>query len=302
MNLNKIKLIPLPISGIILSLMGLGLFFKNTFSLISDVFITIGAVLIFLLISKIVLFTEESKKDLKSPIILGTFATLPMALMMVGFIAKDLNYNLGLLIWSFAILLHVILIIWFTKEHILKFKLDSVYTNYFVVFIGIGMASITGSAFKLQPIVDIIFLFSFISMILLLILVSYRYIKIPVSNQLLKPLICIYAAPFSLILCAFIQTSIGKPIQIIEALYILSVVFYIFSLFKAIKYILEVPFFPTFSAFTFPFVISATATKQIMNYMPINLEIFLLFQIIVAILFVGYVLIRYLQFIITTSQ
>lgn len=296
MYLERIKLIPLPLTGVILSIFGLGLFFRDISPISTNILTIIGVVLIFLVFLKLFLYWEESKEDLKSPIILGTFATLPMAIMILSVLVNNI------LIWIFAVVFHIVLIIHFTKEHILNFKLNLVYTNYFVVFIGIGMASITGSAFNLQFLIDMIFIFSFISMIILLILVSYRYVKIPISKQTFKPLICIYAAPFSLLFCGFIQTSIAKPTEIILVFYILSVIFYIFGLVNAIKYIFRIPFFPTFAAFTFPFIISATATKQFIKYFGINLEIFLLFQISVAIILVVYVLVQYIYFIITAPQ
>lgn len=298
MELNKIKYIPIPISGVILSLFGLGMFFRDISPIATEIFSVIGCVLIIGLLLKIVLFKDESVEDLKSPIILGTFGTFPMAIMILGGLLKDINYNLAISVWSIGFIGHLLLIIYFTKEHILNFDLELVYTNYFVAFVGIGMASITGAIFKLQLIVDCVFVFSFILMIALLILVSYRYLKIPISDSTFKPLVCIYAAPISLVFCGFIQTSFPKTSIIIIAFYIFTVIFYLFGLFKLVEYI-RLPFFPTFAAFTFPMVISATATKNVILLTGLKLDIFLLVQIAIAIMVVAYVLLRYLYFILT---
>lgn len=68
---------------------------------------------------------------------------------------------------------------------------------------------------------------------------------------------------------------------------------------KAIGY-LKLPFFPSYAAFTFPFVISAIASKQtiacLMNMgspIPI-LQYWVLIETIIATMFVIYVLIRFL--------
>lgn len=298
MELNKIKFIPIPISGVILSLFGLGLFFKDISSIATNIFTLIGIILIIFLLIKIILFNSESVEDLKNPVILGTFGTFPMSIMILGALLKDVHCDLAIGMWFIGFIAHMILIIYFTKEHILNFDLESVYTNYFVVFVGIGMASVTGAVFKLQVIVDCVFVFSFVSMVILLILVSYRYFKIPIMDRTFKPLVCIYAAPVSLVLCGFIQSSLPKSSMIIIAFYIFSVIFYIFGLVKVVEYI-RLPFFPTFAAFTFPMVISSTATKNIMQITGLKLEIFLIIQITIAIIVVVYVLLEYLDFIIT---
>ncbi|MDO5849466.1 MAG: hypothetical protein Q4P18_08015 [Methanobrevibacter sp.] len=298
MNLARAKLIPLPICGIILSFFGLGMFFKDITPLGFGIFTSVGLLLIAMLFLKVFLFRKETLKDLESPIILGTSGTLPMAVMMLAVFLKDFSFELGLAVWFLAFLVHVVLIAYFTKEHILNFEMELVYTNYFVVFIGIGMGAITGAGFNLDVLVDGIFIFSFVSMVVLLVLVSYRYFKVPIEDHTFKPLVCIYAAPFSLILCAFIQTTLTKSMDFIIALYILSIVFYIFGLIKAMEYI-RLPFFPTFAAFTFPFVISATATKQVNNLVNVDLGILLLVQIAIAIAIVAYVLAQYIYFIIT---
>lgn len=298
MNLERIKIVPIPICGVILSLFGLGLFFKDVSIAATEIFSFMGIVLIACLLLKVFLFREESAEDLRSPVILGTSGTFPMALMILGALLKDISYSIGLAVWLIAFIGHVMLIVYFTKKHILNFSMELVYTNYFVVFIGIGMASITGAAFSLQAIVDLVFAFSFVSMIALLVLVSYRYLKVPIVKNPFKPLVCIYAAPFSLVLCAFIQTSFPHNIDFIIALYVLSIIFYIFGLIKAVEYIC-LPFFPTFTAFTFPFVISATATKQVINALNVNLDVVLAVQAIIAIALVLYVLASYIRFVVT---
>ena len=71
---------------------------------------------------------------------------------------------------------------------------------------------------------------------------------------------------------------------------------------KAVGY-LKLPFFPSYASFTFPFVISAIAAKQtmacLMNMerpMPV-LKYVVLIETVIAVVFVVYTLVRFLQFI-----
>lgn len=298
MNTDKIRLIPIPLAGVILSFFGLGLFFRDIFRPLGEMFAAVGTVLIAFLLLKLFLFRKESVEDLRSPIILGTFGTFFMAIMILATFLRDWSYDLGLGIWILGFALHVILIVYFTWKHVLNFRLELVYTNYFVVYIGIGMGCITGAAFNLNPLVDGVFVFSLVSMIVLVVLVTYRYLKLPIAEDPFRPLVCIYAAPFSLVFCAFIQTSFPKSIEFIIAFYVLCVGFYLFGLIKVVEYI-RLPFFPTFAAFTFPLVISSTATKNIGNILEVNVEIVMYVQIAIAVAVVVYVLLQYICFVVT---
>ncbi len=295
LKINPIKLVPLPIAGVILSFFGLALFFKDYSIEFSYLWICIGVILIFLLLLKFIFFNSEFRKDLKNPIILGTFGTFPMALMILSVFIADFNYIIAFCLWLIAFLGHCLLITYFTTKAIRDFNLKQVFTNYFVVYIGVGMGAITGSNFHLTFLVNGIFIFAFFAMIPSIILVSYKYINSTDIDESLKPLVCIYAAPFSLLLCAYFKTTFINE-GFIVILFTLSVIFYVFALIKAIQYV-RLSFFPTFSSFTFPFIISATATKQIMNFFKVDLGIFLAIQLIIAIIFILFVLIRYIQFI-----
>ena len=68
------------------------------------------------------------------------------------------------------------------------------------------------------------------------------------------------------------------------------------------------PFYPSYAAFTFPFVISAIAMKMTMNFLANNgyaipfINYLVLFQTIIATLLVIYTLIRFIIFIIPAKN
>ena len=74
-------------------------------------------------------------------------------------------------------------------------------------------------------------------------------------HQSAIPLICIYAAPTSLCIAGYVQSVMPKSYGFLMGMFVVATVIYIFALVKAIGY-LKMPFFPSYAAFTFPFVIS----------------------------------------------
>ena len=114
-----------------------------------------------------------------------------------------------------------------------------------------------------------------------------------------KPLICIYAAPTSLCIAGYVQSVMPKNYNFLMAMFVVATVIYIFALIKAIGY-LKMPFYPSYAAFTFPFVISAIATKQTMacaanmgHPMPFLANIVLI-ETIIAVVLVVYTYIRFM--------
>lgn len=107
---------------------------------------------------------------------------------------------------------------------------------------------------------------------------------------------------------AFEELAIGAGafwfgfLTFIGLLVLVATVLYVLALVKAIRY-LKLKFYPSYAAFTFPFVISAIATKQTMVCLanmkqPIPmLRYVVLIETVIAVLFMIYTFIRFLQFI-----
>ena len=90
-----------------------------------------------------------------------------------------------------------------------------------------------------------------------------------------------------------------KNYNFLMAMFVVATVIYIFALIKAIGY-LKMPFYPSYAAFTFPFVIRAIATKQTMacaanmgHPMPFLANIVLI-ETIIAVVLVVYTYIRFM--------
>lgn len=261
-----------------------------------------AGLLLILILLKLILFPAAIKEDMKNPIMASVSGTFSMALMLLSAYVKPLIGPAAYYIWLFAIALHVVLIIYFTVKFIAKLQMPKVFASYYIVYVGIAVAAITAPAYEKLSIGSAAFWFGFVSLLVLLVLVTIRYVKYTEIPDPAKPLICIYAAPTSLCIAGYVQSVMPKSYGMLMAMFVLASVLYVFALVKAIGYF-KLPFFPSYASFTFPFVISAIASKQTMACLanmerPIPaLKYVVLIETVIAAIFVLYTLVRFLQFI-----
>lgn len=298
-----IKKVPIPLCGVMLGLAALGNLLQSYSEGIRYFCGILAAFLLVLILLKLIMFPKMIKEDMNNPIMASVAGTFPMALMLLSVYVKPFIGSAAYVIWLLAICLHVILIIYFTVKFLLKLQMPKVFASYFIVYVGIVVASVTAPAYeKTASIGTAAFWFGFITLILLLVLVTYRYVKFKEVPDPAKPLICIYAAPTSLCIAGYVQSVTPKSYGFLMAMLVVATVIYIFALVKAVTY-LKMPFYPSYAAFTFPFVISAIASKQTMacaanmgNPLPF-LKYLVLIETVIAVLFVAYTFVRYMGFL-----
>lgn len=302
-----IRKIPIPICGVILGLAALGNLLQSYSENIRYACGIMAGLLLVLFALKCIMFPKDITKDMNDPITASIAGTFSMALMLLSTYLKPFIGSAALYIWYLAILLHIVLIIYFTVKFMFKLDMRKVFASYYIVYVGIAVAAISAPAFKKQSIGAAAFWFGFVTFIALLVLITVRYARYKEIPNPAKPFICIYAAPASLCTAGYIQSVAPKSFGFLIAMYALAAVLYIFSLVKAIKY-MKLPFFPSYAAFTFPFVISAIASKQTVacaaklgTPMP-ALKYVVTLETMIAVVLVFYVLIRFLAFIFGKPQ
>ena len=299
--MNIIKNLPLAITGLILAILSLGKIFTD----FSSIFFIIGSVLIFLVLLKLVLYFDIFINELNTLITLSTFGTFSMALMLFSTYLKPLfmplSQSIAFGIWILGIIIHLSIVVIFTKNYVMKdFDIENVFATWWIVYIGITMASITSPAYNLQEYGFIFFGIGFVLMIPTLILVSYRYLKFTAIEDKNKPFICIYTALFSILIVGYVNalTINGNFLGLI---YIGACIFYIFAIYHAVRLLIleKLQFLPSFSAFTFPFVISAIATGEAYKFFGLSVLKYLFYiQSVIALILVIYVSCKYLKFLI----
>ena len=297
----------MPVCGVMLGAAALGNLLQSYSEGIRYVCGIFAAFLLVLALLKLVMFPGMIKEDMKNPIMASVAGTFPMALMILSTYVKPFIGQGAYYIWLFAIALHIVLIVCFTVKFVVKLQMPKVFASYYIVYVGIAVAAVTAPAYEKLAIGSAAFWFGFVTLILLLVLVTYRYVKYKEVPEPAKPLICIYAAPTSLCIAGYVQSVMPKSYNFLIAMLVVATIIYIFALVKAVGY-LKLPFYPSYAAFTFPFVISAIASKQTMacaanmgHPLPF-LQYVVLVETIIAVALVAYTYIRFMGFIFNNKK
>ena len=267
--MSFLKRVPLPLCGVALGLAALG----NLLAAYSPYLKILCGILAFVGIlfvtCKYLTMSDAFVTDMKNPVTASVSGTYTMALMLLAGYIKPILPVFAMILWYVAIVLHFVLIVYFTLNFILKIKIPDdlmkVVASYFIVYVGIVVASVTAPAFNNIALGKICFWIGFILYIPLFFYVSFRYIKLGNKKIEAKALACIYAAPASLCVAGYISSFEQKNITFLTGLYLFSLVIYLFGLFVVADLFAnnkEFKFYPSIAGITFPFVISAIAAKQ----------------------------------------
>lgn len=256
--------------------------------------------LLLLFLLKLLFFPKMILEDMKNPIMASVSGTLSMSLMLLSGYLRPTYTVFPYIVWILGVALHFALIVYFTIQFIFKLDIKKVFASYYIVYVGIVVASVTSPLFNAQQFGRVMFYFGLITFVALFILVSYRYIKYKTVPEPAKPLICIYAAPLSLCIVGYIQSFQTKSFAFLITMLVIAVAIYIFALVEAII-CFKLQFYPSYAAFTFPFVISAIALKQsvavskALGHNLSSLSVVVTIETIIATVFVLYAFIRYMM-------
>ena len=297
-----IKQFPLPVCGLALGLASSGNLLQ-TYGIgeLKGLCGALAAVLLFFMLLKGICFANVLKEELKNPALAGISATFPMALMILSTYIAPLAFSAAMCIWLAAIILQLVIMVFFTKRFILNFKLESMVPSYFIVYVGLVAAAISSVPFEQSRIGAATFWFSLFSFFLLLIPVPLRYIRYPKVPQPLQPLFCIYAAPPNICLTGYLSLEAASSCGMVAVLYLAGLLSYLIAFLYLLR-CLKLPFFPSYAAFSFPFVISAAASKATAGYLAGQggleevVSIIAMAQTGIAVLLLAYVCTRYLLF------
>lgn len=257
-----------------------------------------------LLIGKILVHPQVMKNDLNgNSIFASVFATFFMALMQLATYLAPFAAGPAEVLWWGAVAGHVLLMGWFTRRYLMNFALGDVYPTYFIAYVGLIVGSVTAPVFGREALGEGIFWFGFAAYMVLFALVTARYCSRHAIADPAKPLFCIYAAPMSLSLAGYLACAEEKSLLMIAVMQVLAQGLY-FAVLTQMPALLRLPFYPSYAAFTFPFVITAIALKQTLAYaagagiaLPEALAYLAEAETVLAAAIVLYVFARYLHFL-----
>lgn len=302
-----IKKLPLPIAGLMLALAALGNLLLSYGSMYRNIFGIMSGIILALLLVKIIIMPKAVKEGFENPVIASVTPTFSMGLILLSAYIKPYASSAAYCLWLLGIALHVVLILTFTMKYIVNFNIKKVFPSYFIVYVGIICASVTAPTFGMQQLGRYIFWFGFVSYLAILPIVLFRTFIVKEIPEPAKPTLAIYTAPASLCLAGYLNSFQTKSIFMVNFLAVLSLLMFILVIIN-MPGLLRLKFYPSYSAFTFPFVITAIAMKGTVGYFlkaGINIPYISYFVNILellAVVMVIYVLIRYILFIISTDE
>lgn len=297
-----LKKYPVPITGLILGLAAAGNLVQSYGEIFRSLFGIVSAILFVLMIAKVVKYPKDIKESLDNPVVASVFPTFSMATMLLATYLKPLTPSVSYYIWVIGVVLHIVLIIWFTKKFVLNFKIKQVFPSWFIVYVGIAVASVTAPAFKMNILGQAAFWFGFTTYLILLPIVIYRVVKIKDMPEPTLPTLVIFAAPASLLLAGYVNSFETKTMIIVWLMMALSIIMYVAAIIMLVK-LLKLKFYPSYSGFTFPLIISGIAMKLTNGFLnkagsPVQwLKYLVKFQEIAAVAITLYVLYRYIKFL-----
>ena len=295
------KKLPLAFSGCLLGLAGAGNLILDTFPLLSHVFSLSGLILWFYFLVSHLSHWQESKQELKKAPLLSGMATFPMAGMILStYMLRTLPVSLNFIaqvLWWFAFLLDVGLIIYFTINYVQAKPRTSATPSWTVLYVGIAVASLTYPVVGIVGIAYGAWIFGFILTLFLYPLIYQDLKKNPLPLALLGQE-GIYCAPFSLLLAALVRIGgPDLPSWILLVMVLASQTFFFFVL-SRLPRILKQGFQPAFSALTFPTIITATSLRMaqgILQFPALNLLVWL--ESIICLTILVYVLVEYVRYL-----
>ena len=297
--INKIiKRIPIPFCGVVLSVASLATLFDTILPWAHYLLGTLAFLLFAAILAKIVLFPGTIAEELENPLSSAVVGTFPM--LLFGFVPhfEHIWHYAGFFLWVIALLLYLFIMVRFTLKFAIRIPIDEITPAYFIVYVPILLAANTSPLFGMQVVGRGLFWLCLALTFILLIVVSIRFVHNKALPTAQLPLLCIYAAPASMCTTAYLSCFNDPSPILLSVLYLLAIALFLAGLIILLS-CLRLPFFPTFSAMTFPFVICATASFKLAQYLPegmlssiINCYAFIQFAIAVAVVF--YVLARFL--------
>lgn len=303
---NFLKIVPVPICGLILGLASLGNLFKEYHLVhLGNLLGIISMALMLLILGKLFLLFDHTKQSLHDPIIGSVSPTFTMALLVLCtyFVSFQSIAPIVKLIWLAAVIFQVVLVLYFTYRHVVKadLSIEVIYPSWFIIYVGFGVITVTAGNFF--PLVGKIFFWlSLACYIFLLPIILRRVFFVKNMAQPTLPLITIVAAPGSLCLTGYLKNFEHPNLYLVLTLFLVSQILY-FIVLSMLPRLLKLHFYPSYAAFTFPLVISATALFSAVHYLELHglpvglLNVLKVVECAIATSMVVYVLGHYLLFL-----
>ena len=229
------------------------------------VFGILGAALLIIVVFKALFLPQNLKANLQHPVQAAVATVIPFAFMLdAAYLAP--NYpNAAAVLWLFSLIAVLIYLAWFNAKYIFHLQIKQVFAAYFIPFVGFCVPVMTSHHLTidwlpLQTIRYALFVLSAIGFVVMFIVISIRYLKVPVTETSALPVFAIYTAPLAMLIVGYARLlPHGEhSATLVWVSLILSQLLFVMVLSQVPIY-LKNGFFPSYAALTFPFIITANS-------------------------------------------
>ena len=256
-----VRSVPLAIAGLALAFAALGNLLLPYGAVFYYVCGLLSATLLLIFALKVFLDAPHARAELKTPVPLSVLPTSTMALMLLCTYIRPYAGDLAIYLWYAAAIAHVCIMLLFFKRFIIGFKIGTVYPSWFIVFVGIVTVSVTAPAMGARPTGQVAFYLGLALYCIALALIVFRMTRPIFVLEPLRLTAAIFTAPMSLLFVGYFSSFEQRSTALIYAMLVIAVLSYIYVTIKMLTTFLKIKFYPTYAAFTFPYVISALAFR-----------------------------------------
>lgn len=294
-----IKKLPISTLALVLSFGTLGKIGAGMYNnVLYYAFFVIATLFLLGITARVIIDTENTILESKSPIVFPLLLLLPMALAVLNSYLASVFVFGATFVWYICLSLVLLFNIFYIKRIFTNKDYKMILPNMFVNLVGVDVLVLNAPQTISMELLKLIFYVSLITYIISLVSVTYCAYKYKNFNKKTMPLYAIYLAPPSLILATGIKSTIMTNeafCYIFLALIVIMLIIYIISFVKTVPNFKN--FVPTYGAFTFPIVISCLAFKLANKTLGLNLlwlvNIYY-FIAIVVVLFISYLYLKYI--------
>ena len=255
-----IRSIPMAFSGLGLALAALGNLLLPHGAWLRYLCGILSAVILILFAFKLILDSPHAREEMKAPVPLSILPTFTMAIMLLSTYILPYVGFVAVVLWYVTVAAHLLIMLLFAKRFVLGFKLNTVFPSWFIAFVGIVVAAVTAPAMDALIIGQAAFFMGFGLYFVALPLVILRMKKVRIFPEPAQPTIAIFTAPMSLCIVGYFASFPERNTLLVYAMLTIALASYIYVSIKMVS-LLKIKFYPTYAAFTFPYVISAIAFR-----------------------------------------
>lgn len=257
--MNFIKRTPLAVTGVALAFAAIANL-RPQGDALRYVFVAISALLLLIFVLRAVFDFDRVKEELKNPIPLSVLPTSTMTTMLLCVHFKPYIGSGVAALWYASLIAQLLMMLLFARRFVADFNIKNVFPSWFVVGVGIVTASVTSIPMNAGQIGRVVFYAGIVIYFAILPLIIYKMIKAGPLPEPARPTTAIFAAPMNLCIVGYISAFNQPNFFVVCGMLMISVISYAYVTVKMFS-LLRIRFYPTYAAFTFPYVISAIAFK-----------------------------------------